>query len=77
MEPIWYESYMPEVPHPIHLSESQTLVDVFLKSVKQFPNNPVVSNFGTTITYQELDRLSQYVANYLKFELKKSLKDNQ
>jgi long-chain acyl-CoA synthetase len=70
MEPIWYESYMPEVPHHIHLSESQTLVDVFLKSVKQFPNNPVVSNFGTTITYQELDRLSQYVANYLKFELK-------
>jgi long-chain acyl-CoA synthetase len=72
MEPIWYKSYMPKVPHHIHLPENPNLVDVFLNSVKAFPENPVASNFGTSITYKELDQLSKIVANYLKFELKLS-----
>jgi len=72
MKPIWYKSYMPKVPHHICLPENPNLVDVFLGSVKAFPNRPVINNFGTEITYEELDQLSQYVANYLKFELKLS-----
>ena len=72
MEPIWYKSYMPKVSHDVHVPENPNLIDVFLNSVREFPNNPIVSNFGTAMSYQELDRLSQYVANYLKFELKLS-----
>jgi long-chain acyl-CoA synthetase len=72
MEPIWHESYIPQVPHHIDLPVNSNLLDVFLNSVKDFPDHPVVSNFGTAITYRELNQLSQYVANYLKFELKLS-----
>lgn len=70
MEKVWYKSYMPKVPHHIHLPENPNLVDVFEKAVQEFPNNPIASNFGTAMSYKTVDRLSKAVANYLKYELK-------
>lgn len=69
MKPIWYKSYMPKVPHHIHLPENPNLVDMFEKAVAEFPNNPVLNNFGTIVDYKTFDVLSKYIANYLKYEL--------
>ena len=70
MEPIWYKSYMPKVPHHIQVPDNPNLITMFLDSVKKYPNNSVLTNFGTTITYQKLNELSKAIANYLRFELK-------
>ena len=72
MEPVWFESYMPKVPHRIHMQEGEKLVSMFLASVKSYPDHVVLNNLNTSMTYTECDELSQQFANYLKYELQLS-----
>ncbi len=69
MEPIWFKNYPKEVVQTIDYSNFNSLVDIFSESVKEFPNNPAVSNLGVTLSYSELDKQSTDFAAFLQQEL--------
>src|SRR5690606_13061053 len=47
----------------------RSIADVFAKSVAEFADRPAYRNFGKTLTYAEIDRLSKQFAAYLLGEL--------
>lgn len=73
MEKIWLKSYPEGMPAEINVNAYASLVEVLEESVKKFKNKPSFSNFGTTITYEELDNATRDLAAFLqqKFGLKK------
>lgn len=70
MEKIWLKSYPPGVPAEINPDAYQSLVEVFEKSCKLYPNRSAFYSLGTTLTYRELEQLSRDFAAYLQQELK-------
>jgi long-chain acyl-CoA synthetase len=66
----WFAHYPEGVPHQIDPDQHSSIVDVFNQSVKQYAALPAFQNFGKTLSYAELDRLSQQFANYLLNDLK-------
>jgi long-chain acyl-CoA synthetase len=66
MDKIWLKSYRAGVPAEIDLNEFTSLNDVLAQSCRKFRDLPAFRNFGTTITYAELDRLSRHFAAWLQ-----------
>lgn len=72
MDKIWLEHYPEGVPHEIDADKYTSLVDIFEQSCARFADRPAFTNLGHTITFQELDRLTEAFAAYLQsLELKK------
>ncbi len=65
MEKIWLKNYPAGVKHDIDLSQYQSIVDVFDWAVQQYGDKPCFTNLNYTITYNELDQLSDHFASYL------------
>src|SRR5579871_4692180 len=65
MEKIWLKSYRAGVPAEIDLNEYASINDVLAQSCRKFRSLPAFRNLGTTITYEELDRLSRDFAAWL------------
>jgi long-chain acyl-CoA synthetase len=70
MEKIWLGQYQEGVPPEIDLSEYRSLKDLLEKSCKRFGDLPAFTNMGYSLTYTELDHLSQQFAAYLQGHLK-------
>jgi len=70
MEPIWIKNYPKGVPTEVNVDEYRSLCEVFDSSARKFAARPAFVNMGTTITYAQLDRLSGYFGNYLRYVLK-------
>ena len=66
----WLASYPATVPTTINLAEFPSIVSVLAQSCERFRDNPAFSNFGKTLTYEEVDLLSARFASYLLHELK-------
>ncbi len=66
----WLKSYPEEVPHTIDADRYASIVAVFQDSCERYRNLPAYSNFGKTISFADLDRLSERFAAYLLCELK-------
>jgi len=66
MEKIWLESYPPGVPAEIDLSAFRSLNSVLEWACVHYAQLPAFSNQGSTITYAELDALSESFASYLQ-----------
>ncbi|HIO92507.1 MAG TPA: long-chain-fatty-acid--CoA ligase [Leucothrix mucor] len=69
MNKIWLEHYPKGVPAEIDTSEYRSIADLFHQCVGKFRDLPAYSNFGKTITYDDLDRMSRDFAAYLSSEL--------
>lgn len=69
MEKIWLNKYPKQVPASIDLSQYESILDVFDESVRKFRNKEAFSNFGASLTYNELDVLSGQFASYLQNSL--------
>ena len=69
MERFWLDSYPEGVPHDIDSSEYASVVDFFNNTCEKFPDKPGYSNFGKTLTYSQVDKLSQQFAAYLQNDL--------
>ncbi|KAF1687837.1 long-chain fatty acid--CoA ligase [Pseudoxanthomonas taiwanensis] len=65
----WLQSYPQGVPAEIDPDRFRSIADVFAKSVAEFADRPAYRNFGKTLTYAEIDRLSKQFAAYLLGEL--------
>ena len=66
----WLDNYPSGVAPEINLDEFRSIVSVLESSCQRFRERPAFSNFGTTITYGDLDRLSSQFAAYLINDLK-------
>lgn len=66
MDKRWFEQYQNGVPHEIDASEYQSLVTLFKKSCTKHAQRVAYSNFGTDITYSDLERLTRDFAAYLQ-----------
>jgi len=66
----WLKSYPEGIPGEISLDEFSSIGDIFDKHVKKYAERPAYSNFGTTISYAQLETYTSQLAAYLKNELK-------
>jgi len=61
----WFKHYDKDVPHTLAPYPERTLVDVVSESARQRPNHPALLFQGTTVSYGQLQRLSDAFANAL------------
>lgn len=66
MDKPWLNSYPPGMPSEIDTSQYNSVVDIFLESTRKFADSPAIYNMGKSISYGELDRLTQYFASYIQ-----------
>ena len=64
----WLDRYPSEVPHEINPDRYANLVEFLEGCVNQFGELPAFENMGEVISYDKLDQLSTYLANYLLHE---------
>jgi long-chain acyl-CoA synthetase len=70
VEKIWLKSYPKGIPAEINPDTYQSLVEVFEETCKKHASRPAFYNFGSTITYQQLEQYSRDFAAYLQQDLK-------
>ncbi len=66
MEKIWLKSYPPGVLEHVDLDAYQSIIDVFEQAISRFGKQPCFSNFGTTLSYDDMDRCTDQLASYLQ-----------
>jgi len=66
----WLAHYPQGVPAQIDVEEFPSVVSVLENAIEKFRDRPAFRNFGKTLTYGEIDRLSAQFAAYLLGELK-------
>ena len=69
MEKSWLKSYPEGVPAELPDPPYRSLRDMIEYSFEQYPDLPAYANMGTTLTYRQLDELSNQFACYLQLEL--------
>ncbi|ATG74050.1 long-chain fatty acid--CoA ligase [Zobellella denitrificans] len=62
----WLRRYPEDVPAEIDADRFASLVEMFEQSVAAHADKPAYTNFGQTLCYRELDRLSRDFAAYLQ-----------
>jgi len=65
----WLNQYQPEVPHEIDTEAYPSLVTMLEESFRKYKDAPAFHNMGKTLSYQEIDQLSQAFGCYLVHEL--------
>jgi long-chain acyl-CoA synthetase len=65
MEKIWLKSYPKSIPAEVDLNEFSSIPDILRKSCQKFCGLPSFSNMGKTLSYTDLDRVTQHFAAYL------------
>jgi|TARA_B110000881_G_scaffold220444_1_gene245610 long-chain acyl-CoA synthetase len=70
MEKIWIKNYPPGVSESVNLVEYQSFADLLDEGFSKFSNSIAFENMGKSITYKELDILSQQFSLYLTETLK-------
>lgn len=62
---VWHEHYPQGIPATIDVNNYQSICELIEKTVKKYSDKPAFSNMGASLTYAEVDRLSDYFAGYL------------
>ena len=70
VEKVWLKSYPAGVPAEIDVTEFPSIVTVLEHSCERFRHRPAFSNMGRTLSYADIDRISQNFASFLLNELK-------
>ena len=66
MEKVWLKSYPAGVPETIDVNAYQSVAEVFNQAVESYGEKPAFTNFGTTLSYNDMDRLTGQLASYLQ-----------
>lgn len=69
MEKIWLKSYAKDVAADINPDTYASINQIFEASFKKFADRPAFSNMGTSLSYAQLDHLSQQFAAFLQNDL--------
>jgi len=70
MDRIWQKHFGDTVPAEINPEAYNSVVEIIDEACKKFADKTAFSNFGKTITYGDVDRLSRNFAAYLQNDLK-------
>lgn len=70
MDKIWINNYPKGVASEINDFDIKTINEIFKTAVQNYKEKDAFENFGTSITYAELDELSDQFASYLLNVLK-------
>jgi long-chain acyl-CoA synthetase len=62
----WVSRYPEGIPAGVHLYDHHSVVELFEKSCRQFHDRIAFENMGATLTYGQVDKLSQDFAGYLQ-----------
>ena len=71
----WLNRYPEDVPAEIDADKFSSLMHMFEQGVSDFADKPAFTNFGKTISYRELDKLSRDFAAYLQHTLQLKVGD--
>jgi long-chain acyl-CoA synthetase len=66
MEKIWLKHYPSGVPAEINPDQYQSIVELFELNCEKYKDRPAFYNFGTMLTYKDLNVLSKAFAAYLQ-----------
>ena len=66
MEKIWLESYAEGIPGELPEPDFRSLREMIDYAVTMYAERPAYTNMGTTLTYGDMDRLSNDFAGYLQ-----------
>ena len=66
MDKAWLKSYPPGMPETIDVDAYQSVAEVFDQAVAKYGDSPSFTNLGTTLSYSEMDRLTDNLASYLQ-----------
>ncbi len=66
----WLKSYPKGVSDKINFDEFNSLVDMFEKTVKRFHNKSAFTNFGVTLTFDQIHHKSTNLSAFFQNELK-------
>ena len=66
MEKAWLKSYPRGMPETIDVDAYQSVAEVFDQAVAKYGDSPSFTNLGTTLSYAEMDRLTDNLASYLQ-----------
>lgn len=61
----WHQHYPKGIPANIDVNNYNSINELISKSVEKFRDMPAFTNMGITLTYAEVDRLSNFFASYL------------
>mgnify|MGYP003337962965 CR=1 FL=1 len=75
MEKIWLDSYPQGVPAEIDPEHFRSLASMFEDAAQRFPDRVAYTNFGTTLTFRQLDLMSRHFAAWLQGEARLSKGD--
>jgi long-chain acyl-CoA synthetase len=75
MERLWVKNYHQGVPAEIDVNSYQSLIEMLEKSCIKYGKKPAFSNFGSCISFTELEEKTRYFAAYLQQVLKLSKGD--
>jgi long-chain acyl-CoA synthetase len=70
MDKIWLKHYAAGIPAEINPEQFANINEMLFQSCKEFANLPCYSNMGMTLSFAEIDLLSQQFASFLQHELK-------
>ena len=65
----WLKNYPKGVSSKINFDEYSSLVDMFDKTCDRFSSNKAFSNFGVSLTFNEIYQKSSNLASFLLNEL--------
>ncbi|ART79272.1 long-chain-fatty-acid--CoA ligase FadD [Oceanisphaera avium] len=71
----WLNRYPEGVPAEIDADKYASLMDMFEQGIKEFADKPAFTNFGKTLSYQDLDELTRDFAAYLQHTLQLKVGD--
>ena len=66
MEQRWHKYYQEGVAHEIDVNNYTSLVQLFEESCLKYRTRAAYTNYGSSITFQQLDNYSRYFAIYLQ-----------
>jgi len=66
MEKAWLKSYPPGMPETIDVDAFQSVAEVFNQAVAKYGDSPAFTNLGTTLSYADMDRLTDNLASFLQ-----------
>lgn len=69
MDRIWLENYPAGVPHELDLDPAETLIDAFETAATAWHDRPAFANLGHSLSFSDIDELSQRFAAYMQTEL--------
>jgi long-chain acyl-CoA synthetase len=69
MNKIWLKNYPQGIPAEVDIAQYRSLKEILELSCQRFAALPAFTNMGTSITYAELDRLTQQFGAFLQQQL--------